>query len=143
MNLNITNGSRTIWVSAEGRNIHVDKLEITHLINILEKLHQKAELKVIGNEKRHQYLIEYCPTYDALYRRASKIKLGFWLLDGFGRPTKQALAWVDKQRELTEQTKYENKVIKQLDLLTGNADNALDIIAEKVAAKLTAKKRKR
>ena len=143
VNLNITNGSRTIWVSADGRNIPVDKLEIPHLINILEKLHQKAQDNSLGRENRDAYLTEYCPTYLALKRRAHLLRLGFITLDRYGRPTSQALAWVDKQRELARNTVAKEKVVKQLDLLTGNANNSLNALAELVAEKLKTVKRKR
>lgn len=82
LNLNITNGSRTIWVTADGRHIPVKDLTSPHLLNILTDLYEKAEKAVLGHSlNRYYYLAEYCPTFltlevEARYRRLNVSNVG-------------------------------------------------------------------
>lgn len=148
-NLNITSGSKTIWVSADGRRTPVSELELPHLFNILERLHMKyfeGAFQTIGEHKVYKteidadkYLTEHCPTYEALKARAVKVRLpGIPTMLKYGRPSRKVMEWVDKQREIARQTKARQKAVEQLEEFT---PDMLDVLVERVAAKL--KKRKR
>ena len=131
MNLNITNGSRTIWVSSDGRKLKVEDMPKPYLENVLCKLWKKAEEAWPGgtdNDLR-TYLHEYCPTYTALNNYGNRYKL----LTVTGKPM--------RLDGIIKQTIYATPV--QLPFNMNDYSEVIDKIATLVAAKLKPAVKKR
>lgn len=138
-NLNITNGSRTIWVSSDGRQTPVYDMAIPHLINAVEKLYRNYFTENMNNTvflteaDAYKYLMEYCPTFLVMQERLKRIKLpGILVVGSYGRPSNAALAFAQKANE--------PKPVPQKFVFEGDT---IDQIAELVAIKLKSKSKSR